>query len=175
MLINPSNERDMDRNTNEMTDRFGAVASTLCAIHCALCALLPAVFTAVGLGMLLSHEAEWGLTLVAVSFGVAAFWYGWRAHRRAHVAALLGLGIVGLLASRGLEMAVPHDDHHGEEHHAAEDEHEDEHDDEHNEEHDDESMHLVGAGVGVTSGLLLCIGHLMNLRSIRRRRDGELT
>ena len=169
----------MEQTNKDMTDRFGAVASTLCAIHCALCALLPAVFTAVGLGVLLSHEVEWGLTLLAVSFGLAAFWYGWRTHRTAHVAALLGLGIVGLLASRGLEMAVPHDDHHGEAHHVAQDEHGDEHRDEHGgehgDEHGDESMHLLGAGVGVASGLLLCIGHLLNLRSIRRRRDGGLS
>ena len=167
MLINPSNERDMDQNNKDMTDRFGAVASTLCAIHCALAALLPAVFTAIGLGVLLSHEAEWGLTLLAVFLGVAAFWYGWRTHRTAHVAALLGLGIVGLLASRVVEMAVPHDDHHDEAHHAAEDEHGDE--------HGDETMHLLGAGIGVTSGLLLSMGHLLNLRSIRRRREDALS
>ena len=88
---------------HENVDRFGAVASTACAIHCAVCALAPAMFAAVGLGFLLGHEAEWSLTLVAVAFGLLALTLGWTKHKKPIVAVLLVVGIVGLLAARLLE------------------------------------------------------------------------
>lgn len=180
----------MSKSSNELTDRFGAVASSLCAIHCAICALLPVAFAALGLGVLLSHEAEWLLTIVAVLFGGAALNLAWRTHRSKRVTGLLVLGIVGLLASRGLEMGAEHGDHHGDEHHAqadgstehhqeapehagvdehAHEEDEDGHEDDHHGE--DEDLHLLGAGVGVLSGLLLFLGHLLNIRTARRRRE----
>ena len=93
-----------------LTDRLGSVASTLCAIHCAICAFLPVIFTAVGLNFLLNQSAEWLFSLVAIAFGVGALILGWRRHRSKTVAALLTLGVVGILASRGLEMGS---DHHG--------------------------------------------------------------
>ena len=187
----------MDQEPQENVDRFGAIASSLCALHCALCALLPAVFAALGLGFLLSHQAEWFLTLVAVLFGVLALSLAWRTHRSTKVLGLLCLGIVGLLASRGIEMGAHHDDHHGEsahtevahadEHHAekgaeqaekhAEDDHGDGHDEHGHDEHgqdehgDDEALHSLGAGVGVFSGFLLFLGHLLNIRTARRRRE----
>ena len=104
---------------SERLDRFGAVASSLCALHCALCAFLPIVFSAVGLGFLIGHEAEWVLTMVAIAFAGGALFWGWAQHRSVYVAGLLTLGIVGLLASRGLEMGSGHHDHHGS-HHAEE-------------------------------------------------------
>ena len=81
---------------DERIDRFGAVASSLCALHCAICALLPTVFAALGLGMLLSQTAEWFFTLVAVSFALGALIFGWRTHRSHVVVGLLGLGIIGI-------------------------------------------------------------------------------
>ena len=183
----------MSKKTDVWTDRFGAVASSLCALHCAICALLPAVFAVLGVGFLLSHEVEWLLTLVAVLFGSAALNLVWRTHRSRRVAGLLIVGIIGLLASRGLEMGAEHDDHHGDESHAHA-EHADEHHTASEEEHDHETeegghhdegeedghhgegedvMHLLGAGVGVLSGLLLFLGHLFNIRAARRRRKGD--
>ena len=50
--------QSMKRN-GEPIDRIGVVASTLCALHCALCALLPAILGALGLGVLLDQRAEW--------------------------------------------------------------------------------------------------------------------
>jgi hypothetical protein len=97
---------------------------------------------------------------------------------------LLEVGIIGLLASRGLEMGSDHhhdqedsvhasaghdaaadesDEHHGDEHHG--DEH---HGDEH-----DETAHMIGASVGVAGGVLLVLGHLMNIRATKRRREDE--
>ena len=120
---------NLEPQSNERIDQAGAVASTLCAIHCAICALLPAAFGALGLGMLLSQTAEWVFTIVAVFIAMGALVLSWRQYRSIAVAGLLGLGIVGLLTSRVLEMGSDH--HHGEHHanHHHEDEHaEDAHD-----------------------------------------------
>ena len=137
---------ELEPQNNERVDQAGAVASTLCAIHCAICALLPAAFGALGLGMLLSQTAEWAFTLVAVAIAAGALVLSWRQHRSLAVAGLLSLGIVGLLASRVLEMGSDHHhhgDHHGEEHHNevshAEDAHHDSkhHADKHEDHHDE--------------------------------------
>ena len=141
---------ELEPQNNERIDQAGAVASTLCAIHCAICALLPAAFGALGLGMLLSQTAEWAFTIVSVSIAGGALVLSWRQHRSVAVASLLGVGIVGLLASRVLEMGSDHHhhgDHHGEETHeeAAHAEHDhhdskhhaDKHGDHHDEGHDE--------------------------------------
>ena len=148
---------ELEPQNNERIDQAGAVASTLCAIHCAICALLPAAFGALGLGMLLSQTAEWAFTLIAVSIAGGALVLSWRQHRSVAVAGLLSLGIVGLLASRVLEMGADHHhhgehhaDHQGEEHHDevahAEGDHHDstaeKHEDHHDEGHDEN--HVAG-------------------------------
>ena len=186
----------MSKLPNFWTDRFGAVASSLCALHCAVCALLPTIFAALGVGFLLTHEAEWFLNIVAILFGAFALRLTRKTHRSRQVMVFLCVGIVGLLIGRGLEMAADHG-HHGGEHDAhAEvgDHHEDGHHDdgekaeqepdheehghedeeaEHADGHDDhaegDGLHMLGAGVGVLSGLLLFFGHLLNLRNLRRR------
>ena len=109
-------EEQLDENR---LDRFGAVASSLCAVHCAICAVLPAAFGALGLSVLLSHEAEWAFTLIAIAFAGGALVVGWRVHRSRTVAVLLSLGIVGLLASRFIEMGSDHHGHHEGDHHAT--------------------------------------------------------
>ena len=117
----------MNKLSDLWTDRFGAVASSLCALHCAVCALLPALFAALGVGFLMTHEAEWLLNLVAILFGAFALKLAGRTHRSRQVMVFLAVGIVGLLVGRGLEMVADHG-HHGDEHdvHAEEaDHHED--------------------------------------------------
>lgn len=86
-------------------DRAGVLASSVCAIHCALVAVLPGVLSAAGLAMLLSHEAEWAFTIAAVTFAAVALTVGWRRHRSLMVASALGAGIVGLVAARLVEEA----------------------------------------------------------------------
>jgi hypothetical protein len=44
---------------NQEVERLGAVGSSLCAVHCALCALLPAALSALGLRFPIGHEVEW--------------------------------------------------------------------------------------------------------------------
>ncbi len=181
---------------HEGVDRIGALASTLCAAHCVLCALLPAAFSAMGLGVLLGHQAEWLFTLVAVAFAIGALAFSWRRHRSVRVAALLSLGILGMFTSRFLEMSgeseghaavtadagVKHGDGATETGHAAH--HEADHDrhaangskktpelhaahDHHG--HHGHGGHSVGAGIGFVAGLLVASGHLLNIRETRRQ------
>lgn len=145
---------------HERADRIGALASTVCAVHCAVCALLPVAFGALGLGFLLGHEAEWGFTLIAVFFAAAALVAGWRRHRSRGVALLLMLGIVGLLVSRGVEGATEDHAENGHDHAQAVDH------------HDGEAGHLAGTVVGVVAGLVLLAGHLLSLRATRGCTEG---
>jgi len=143
-------------------DRVGAVASSLCAAHCAICALLPAAFGALGMGALLGHEAEWVFTLIAIGFAAGALLMGWRRHRSMGVATLLVIGMLGLLASRGIEAGHEHGDHHhtqavAHNHEASRADH-----------HEPESVRgAVGTATGVLAGLALLTGHLLNLRASR--------
>ncbi|MDA8016917.1 MAG: MerC family mercury resistance protein [Thermoanaerobaculia bacterium] len=86
-------------------DRIGVFASSACAAHCALSAFLPSALGALGLGVLLGHEAEWGFVLVAVAFAATALLLGWLRHRSGFVAAVLAIGIGGLLLARMMEEA----------------------------------------------------------------------
>ena len=183
MTVSSSNTMT-DLRGDERVDRFGAVASSLCAVHCAVSALLPAAFAVLGLGFLLGHGAEWVLTLIAVAFATAALALGWWRHRSLQVAGFLALGIVGLVASRGIEMSSGHHEHHGAppqaiaEHAASHDHHGDsqagEHGAQHPENHGeahadhDSAAHMIGTVVGVLAGLLLLLGHILNIRAIRR-------
>ncbi|MGF1508441.1 MAG: MerC family mercury resistance protein [Myxococcota bacterium] len=96
-------EWSLTRSRGDVVDRLGAVASGVCAAHCAVCAALPGALGVLGLGALLGHEAEWTLTLVAVGLGLVALMVGWRRHRSARVAIGLSMGIVGLLLARRFE------------------------------------------------------------------------
>ncbi len=85
-------------------DDFGSWASSLCALHCLLTALAPALFTILGLEMLLGHEAEWGLTFVAALFAIGAMILAWRRQPGiSGVVVLFSAGIVGLMMGRVLE------------------------------------------------------------------------
>ena len=184
---------------SERIDRLGVVASSLCAAHCALSALLPAVFSALGLGLLLSHEAEWAFTLIAVMIALSSAIFSWRQARSKLVIVCLSLGVIGLLSSRLIEMnEAPHGHgHHSAEHHSA-DHSERRHDASHaehhsaeladeevstshaqphregqltsHEEHDD-SGHLLGLIVAILAGVFLLLGHISNIRILRQRHD----
>jgi hypothetical protein len=150
-------------------DRMGALASGVCAAHCAICAWLPTAFGAVGLGLFLGHEDEWVFTLVAVAFATGALLVSWRRHQSVAVAGLLALGIAGLLASRGLEIGwagSAHHEHPGEAHrpsiqHAA------------SHVAPENPTHRAGTAVGVLAGLLLISGHVLNLRASQRCREAS--
>ncbi|MFK7990521.1 MAG: MerC domain-containing protein [Sandaracinaceae bacterium] len=153
-----------------LVDRLGALASSLCAVHCLLVALLPASLAALGLGSLLGHGAEWVFVALSIGFATVALVMGWRRHRSFAIAALLVLGIAGLLVSRGLEMGAEghHEEHALEEASAAhgDEGHADGHGDHGHDGHAD--GHLVGTVVGVGAGLLLLVGHLLSHRALKR-------
>lgn len=173
------------RGTDRL-DRVGAVASSLCAVHCAVCALLPAAFGALGMGALLGHEAEWVFMLIAVAFAAGALISGWRRHRSVWVAGLLALGIAGLLASRGLETGAAHSEHHGEAHHPTTDHEASSRDavvhaaqpiappaDERGGQYSAhaDATHFAGTAVGIFAGLTLMLGHMLNICTARRCRN----
>ena len=182
-------------------DRIGAFASTLCAIHCVICAFLPLAFAFLGLDILMDHNFEWGLTLFALVFAVFALYLGWQTHRTPYILTLLLVGITGLFIARGLEGEHGHseevipsasavesqthhgrDQHHGEhkgEHHGEhKGEHKGEHHGEHKGEHHGEhhgDSHLYIEGLAIFSSLCLMIGHLLNLIGIRRAQKLDST
>lgn len=170
--------------TNELTDKIGSVTGTLCALHCAVCAFLPVVFTGLGLGLFLGQSVEWFFSLVAVVVGLFAIVFGLRTHGSKRAATLLVFGVLGILASRGLEMGTAHHDHGGDHHtdavgvlHGYADmAHHSEHAGEasaHAEPHGghDAAGHLIGAIIGIVAGVSLVTGHVLNIRAARRRRD----
>lgn len=165
-------------------DRLGALASSLCAVHCALAALLPASLGALGLGFLLGERAEWLFTIIAMAFAAGASVLGWRRHRSRLVVTLLALGIAGLLASRMIEMGSGHHDHGEAPHHVAAEPHGGHGDradaepaghhagETHEEDHHGlGGAHGAGTAVGVFAGLLLLAGHILNLRADRARAE----
>lgn len=76
------------------TDRFGATASFLCAIHCALLPFVLALLPAMGLAFLASHTFERVFVVFAVLLALASLITGWRRHQRFHALWILLPGIV---------------------------------------------------------------------------------
>ena len=186
-------------NTNKggTVDRCGAFASTICAVHCLACALLPATLAALGLDFLIGHDTAWLLTIIAVLFGLTALVLSLRSHRNILILLALSVGIVGLLSARVLEGGAHHDDHGSDTHeaqhgdneahtkgaeashkseksaeatHKADKEH---HASESAEGHDEHEGHADGhmaiEALSVSAGILLVIGHISNLVLLRRR------
>ncbi|MBP84899.1 MAG: hypothetical protein CMO61_13725 [Verrucomicrobiales bacterium] len=82
-------------------DRIGVVASTLCAIHCAvtppLLLLLPAF------GEVWAHPAtHWGMALLVVPIAIAMIISGYRQHRRKWIVAVGSLGVSLVLIGAAL-------------------------------------------------------------------------
>jgi hypothetical protein len=81
-----------------LADRFGATASFLCAVHCALLPFVIAVLPALGLGFLADHSIERAFVLFACTLAVTMLGLGYRRHGSAKALALLFPGIALLLA-----------------------------------------------------------------------------
>lgn len=98
--------------THGTLDRFGRTASTLCALHCIAGGAAPAVVTALGCGVILTHQAEWLTTLTAVSFAVGSGSFSFRIHRSWKIVGcfaglVLLLILARLLETWGLDSAAP--------------------------------------------------------------------
>lgn len=104
--VTPKSAADGSKPARQAIDRFGAMASTACALHCLLGPSLPGVLGALGLGALLGHGTEWAFTLLALVFAATALFLGWRRHRSVRVISMLGAGVTALLLARLLEHAL---------------------------------------------------------------------
>lgn len=91
----------MDSNTTrwwQATDRVGAIASFLCAIHCALLPFVLTLLPLMGLGFLAGHAFERVFVMFAASLALFSLINGFRRHRRIHALMLAGAGLVLLLS-----------------------------------------------------------------------------
>ncbi len=79
-------------------DRFGAVASLVCAVHCALLPLVLGALPVLGLSFLADHRYEAMFIAFASVLATLMVAYGFRRHRRLLALWLLLPGIALLLA-----------------------------------------------------------------------------
>jgi hypothetical protein len=91
-------ERPRSRGFAAMADRFGATASFLCAIHCALLPFVIAVLPALGLAFLADHAIERGFVIFACALASVMLLLGYRRHRRPNALFLLLPAMALLLA-----------------------------------------------------------------------------
>ena len=81
-----------------LADRFGATASFLCAVHCAVLPLIIAVLPALGLSFLANHRFEHGFIAFASVLALTTLVVGFRRHRRFRAFWFLVPGILLLAA-----------------------------------------------------------------------------
>ena len=79
-------------------DRFGATASFLCAVHCALLPLVIAVLPALGLSFLADHRFERAFIIFASLLALTTLVIGFRRHQRFSAFWFLAPGICFLIA-----------------------------------------------------------------------------
>jgi carbon starvation protein CstA len=68
------------RGLESRVDRFGALASMMCAVHCALLPLIFGVLPALGLGFLAKHGFEQAFVSFAIVLASISLIYGMRRH-----------------------------------------------------------------------------------------------
>ncbi len=121
--ILPGQHQSPNAGGTERLDRFGAVASITCAVHCALMPVLVTVLP-VAIGVSLSSSwVEWALFGASLTIGLASLCRGYRIHgnRLAQVAFSAGLATLGAgrieeergwgvvpLVAGGLTLAIAH-------------------------------------------------------------------
>ncbi|MEO5627035.1 MAG: MerC domain-containing protein [Dokdonella sp.] len=81
-----------------LADRFGATASFLCAVHCALLPLVFAALPALGLGFLADHRYERAFIAFASLLALTTLIVGFRRHQRFVAFWFLAPGICLLFA-----------------------------------------------------------------------------
>lgn len=88
---------DMPPKASSIVDRFGASASFLCAVHCAMLPLVVAIPPSLGLGFLSEHAFERGFVVFSVAVAIASLWYGFRRHHRLAAFLFMVPGVLLLL------------------------------------------------------------------------------
>ena len=94
-----------------LADRFGATASFLCAIHCALLPLVIAVLPAFGLEFLADHRFERAFIAFAGLLALTTLVVGFRRHQRFGAFWFLAPGICLLVAGIVIDFdqaSIPH-------------------------------------------------------------------
>jgi hypothetical protein len=93
-----------------VADRVGALASFLCAIHCAALPFVLAILPLLGLSFLADHAFERGFVLFASALALVALVNGYRRHHRSLPLRLalpgLTLLIVGVTFAEGYSIMV---------------------------------------------------------------------
>jgi MerC mercury resistance protein len=79
--------------TAHLADRVGAVASFLCALHCAALPFVLVLLPAVSLGFLADHGFEKGFILCASVFALVTLIHGYRRHHTRRALAFLAPGL----------------------------------------------------------------------------------
>jgi hypothetical protein len=88
-------------------DRLGTIASTICAIHCAITGIAVSVLSVIGFSALQSPILEWGFLGFALVFGGWAAVRGYAIHRSWALLAIFTLGIVLLGGSHLVSPSKP--------------------------------------------------------------------
>lgn len=84
----------------DAAERLGLMATTVCAVHCALTPLLVSILPVIGLGALLNPQVEWALVTLALALGAATIVPAYRHHHhRATPLLLFGVGALCLIAA----------------------------------------------------------------------------
>lgn len=93
-----------------IADRIGAIASFLCAIHCAALPFVLAILPLLGLSFLADHAFERGFVLFASALALFALVNGYRRHHRVLPLRLalpgLTLLVVGVTFAEGYSIMV---------------------------------------------------------------------
>lgn len=87
----------------EQLDRVGAMASLICAVHCAIMPLIVTLLPLLGLSFLADSRVEWALVGLSAVLGVTSLCLGYREHRSRRALGVLGAGLSLLALGRILE------------------------------------------------------------------------
>jgi len=74
-------------------DRVGAMASTICAVHCLITGVALGLLSVLGLGFLGSEGAEYTFLAVAITLGVFAVLHGRKKHHSVVPAVFFATGL----------------------------------------------------------------------------------
>jgi len=82
MIFDPHSDQQSQRRSGfaHFADRLGALASFLCALHCAALPFVLALLPALGLGFLADHGFERGFIVCATLLALGTLAYGYRRH-----------------------------------------------------------------------------------------------
>ncbi|WP_329743021.1 MerC domain-containing protein [Dyella sp. A6] len=91
-----------------LADRLGAMASFLCAIHCAVLPFVLTLLPLLGLGFLAEHGFERGFVLFACLLALTSLLGGFRRHRRRLPLSLAvpGLALLGLGVTLAVDISI---------------------------------------------------------------------